>query len=174
MHSKIKSFGIEGNRLLTMSWVQSFSRVLEKKVQLWQTADQISDDLMSAELVFQVCVWFLQALVSSVTGQAGTAESCHLLPPSNPSPPIICSSPPSLLLAGAVRSNDRQSSEQELLSSRVLRPGAGQEAHALSSAGLTHREGRQARTLREEWVDGWTDRRTSYLSLPTLQHQFVP
>lgn len=82
---------------------------------------------MSAELLIQVCIWFLQALVSSVTGQGVTVESCHLLPLSNPSPPIICSSPPSLLLADAVRTTIRA----KLLSSRVLRPGAGREAHAL-------------------------------------------
>lgn len=108
-------------------------------------------------------IWFLQALVSSVKGQVVTVESWHLLPLSNPSPPIICSSPPSLLRPGAVRSSEGLSSEQNVsLHVRLVLEQDG--SLMFSSAGLTLGEGQEANTLRVEWVDGWTDRDVLSLS----------
>lgn len=98
-----------------------------------------------------MCIWFLQALVSSVKGQGVTIESCHLLPLSNPFPPIIRSSPPSFLLPDAVRSNERLSSEQ----ARELSPGAGRETHALLCWTGTPRGPGSKHP--ESGVSGWRD-----------------
>lgn len=165
MRSKIKSFGVEGNRLLTMSWVQKlFKSIRKKKVQLWPTADQIWDDSMSAQLVFQVCTWFSQALVSSVTGQAGTAESCHLPPPSNPSPPIIRSSPPSPP-ASRCREEQRQTVARAGTSLLTCAPSWSGTGSSCSLLCWTHTPRGPASKNPERGVSGWMDGQRDFLSL---------
>lgn len=95
----------------------------------------------------------LASSLSSVKGQGVTVESCHLLLLSNPSPPIICSCPPSLLLPDAVRSNDRLSSEQNF--SLHVRSVLEQDGNLmLSSAGLAQRARKQITWGWSEWMDG--------------------
>lgn len=126
-----------------------------KKVQITQKAGGMLADLMSALLGIEVCAWFLKALVSSVKGQAVTVQPCHFHPLSNPSSPIICPSPSSLLLPGAEGSDERlyRPGRTSVFTCALTRSGT----HTSCSPPLNSHSERVRKQIHWEW-NGWMDR----------------